>query len=706
MLKKITIGSNNFTMYHKLVIILHVGVFNIINLHANEVSPGIVYLISSAKPDSIMLRWAPGNIEAWRHGNTYGYKLEKIPILRDSSIIENPTSQPLLKGKLPLPLAAWEKQVKANKWAAIAAQALYGEEFRPQLDEEVSIETYYLKSKEEGQRFSFALHAADMSPEVAKMSALMYVDKDVKASEKYLYRLMIDYPDTLKHLQDTSLAFTGVEDYIPLPKPFEFEVSFKSKSAILKWNAFAHENTYISWETERSDDGGESFQPVKFGSGFQLEQSNQVKPEFMYAIDSFPKNGVVYKYRLRGISSFGEKGPWSGVISGQGKAPIKSSPSISGYQVLKEKVTLKWEFPRGEEDMIDGFILLRSENDQNDFKRVSNIIKPNLREYTDKHPLNTGYYKIEAFREGTVSKKSFPYLIQLSDNIPPGKPTGLKGEADSNLVVTLSWKANKEDDIEGYVVFRSESGNDEFSRMNNKVILQNSFMDTLVKNNLNKQVLYKIAAYDKRYNQSELSDILVVEKPDVIKPSAPVWVETTNKKNGVSLKWIGSSSKDVDYYNLKIMDLSKDSIWHINTIHHEEKVNHYEYFDKSPPWDQTIKYFLTAVDGSGNESSLVESISIAPNGLMANKDKLKLTYNVDQESGKLILFWNTLQNVISYRIYMNRENEGYTLLYTLDGEKNSIELDGVKIGKTYRYTLKAYAINNQIITSDELKLIF
>lgn len=52
------------------------------------------------------------------------------------------------------------------------------------------------KSQESEQRFAYALMAADLDFEVAKLAGWAYVDKDVKPSERYLYTI---YHQSKKH---------------------------------------------------------------------------------------------------------------------------------------------------------------------------------------------------------------------------------------------------------------------------------------------------------------------------------------------------------------------------------------------------------------------------------------------------------------------------------------------------------------------------
>src|SRR5690606_24624939 len=155
-----------------------------------------------------MLRWAPTNKETWKLGNQYGYVVERLTLVEQKQRLAKPKKEILTVAPLkPYPLNSWEPVAKNSKYGAIAAQALFGEEFKT--DTKSASSTWYQmyqKSTEEDMRFGFALFAADMDVHTAEASGLRFVDRKVKKGDKYLYRIYIQQPTTTLKV-DTALVF-------------------------------------------------------------------------------------------------------------------------------------------------------------------------------------------------------------------------------------------------------------------------------------------------------------------------------------------------------------------------------------------------------------------------------------------------------------------------------------------------------------------
>ena len=84
----------------------------------------------------------------------------------------------------------------------------------------------------------------------------------------------------------------------------------------------------------------------------------------------------------------------------------------------------------------------------------------------------------------------------------PAQPQGLLAEAHS-ASVTLSWHANTENDVEGYMVLRCPKGTDEWNTSARKLATPN-FTDNTCRQGLT--YIYKVKAIDRAWNLSEASD--------------------------------------------------------------------------------------------------------------------------------------------------------------------------------------------------------
>lgn len=665
-----------------------------------------IHVIARPTTESILLRWAPGDYKYWDLGNKYGYKLVRYTLMRDSVLLLEPEYKNMATdGIAAWPLNEWKELVEKGKYGGIAAQAIYGESFVVDAGLGTTPEKVTYKAREQMQRFSFALYVADVSPEVAEASGLWFTDNSVKKNEMYLYRVFFNLPDSLSNINDTAFVFTGIRDFTPLPVPIELSAEFGDRTALLSWNVFAQNNIYIAWDLERSTNG-KTFSAVNIDPIVAVTPAKDANPEYTYKYDSIPDNKKEVFYRLRGISSFGEYGPWSEVISGKGIEEIKAVPNITTHEIIKERVKINWEFPEDMESTITGFKILRSNNHELNFEEIYSKLKPSERTYTDKKPLGTNYYKVMAYRDSIPGKSGFAHMVQLTDNTPPVKPQSLTGLIDSAGIVTLTWKPNPDEDIYGYRVFHSSSGNDEYSQLTHRPVVDTFFIDTINKKDLNPSVFYKIVAIDLRQNQSEFSAIAELIKPDDTPPSIPVITNILAQLNGIELTWINSTSSDVAKH--EVYRIAKgDSVWNkITEIPYKKASKETKFIDENCSVTSPNQYKVFAVDKSDNFSE--PSLSILIKGLQNRmKPNLqKISKKVNYEEGKIYLSWELPESSVKLiKTYRKFNEEPYAIYETLNGDATEFEDYGMKVSEHYAYRFKLVFDDGSISGfSDEIKI--
>ena len=90
------------------------------------------------------------------------------------------------------------------------------------------------------------------------------------------------------------------------------------------------------------------------------------------------------------------------------------------------------------------------------------------------------------------------------DTAAPAKPAGLLAESQS-ASVRLSWTANTETDVEGYMVVRAPKGTDDWNTIARQ-LAETYFVDNTCRPNTS--YIYKVKAIDRSQNISEASDIV------------------------------------------------------------------------------------------------------------------------------------------------------------------------------------------------------
>ncbi len=638
-----------------------------------------VQLLCSPRKDSILLRWAPTDQKAWKVGNQYGYKVMRYTILRDNEI---PTDKsPVLLTKEPLkprPLIDWEPY-QEEKYVAIAAECIFNDQFKGVKtggNPFIAVKKY----QNDQHRFSFALYAADQSLKAAALSGLYIADKTVKPNEKYLYKVFIASADTALRA-DTAIAFTGISEYQPLPKPFDLEAEWGDKQVNLSWNFIYLKHIYNSYIVEKSDDGGKSYKPFSENALVQLAEEG-VTPHKIYKTDSLVGNDIKYYYRVKGISAFGEVGPASDSVFGQGVKPIVSAPTITSNEVINNRhIKLGWEYPEDMNKYITGFRIYSSSKPKGRKQRIYESKQPIERTFTDTMPDINNYYTISVFNQTKEKFSSIITYSQLVDSFPPKPPVNVVGLVDSIGKVTLTWKRNTDKDLDGYRVYSSNNPNFEFILETPAVIKDTVFVDTINIKTLTRSIFYRVRAIDLRQNQSAFSEIVKLNRPDVIPPVAPVIKSFEEQKGGISITWVNSSSGDVASHRLLRKMKNELNFQEVAMFFKSAEVMS-TYIDKKVLPGKEYIYSVAAKDESGLET-ISKTIGVKTTG---TKEVIKLSKR--EETGKVKLLWDIKSDKQIVRVLVYRKvGEGSLELY--DNSITDSYIDSkVSLEKTYEYKIK------------------
>jgi fibronectin type 3 domain-containing protein len=641
----------------------------------------------------------------WEDANRAGYVLERVTLMRDGSLLATPERRILTPSPAkPVPLNSWENAVKNNKYAAIAGQALYGKTFEMDNKTAPNLYSVITKVQERDTRFSFALFSADQSPEVAKLSGLWYTDKEVRKNEKYLYRVFVA-GKSIK--ADTGFVYTSTAEFQPLPVPLDLKANFGDRKVELSWNQLYFRHIYTAYILERSNDGGKTFKSVSPEPLVNLVPTGKAYPEQFYITDSVPENSKIYHYRVRGLNSFGETSEPSEVVSGAGHPAISFTPYITeNYSVENNKVSLNWEFPKEKNIEITGFKMARSSNPKTGFVYIEKNISPESRQFTDLKPLLTNYYVISAFNKFGDEIRSMPVLVQLVDSVPPLPPVSLKGEIDTTGKVTVRWKPNKEEDIYGYRIYRSNYAQEEFSQITSAPVHDTIFIDHINLKTLTRSVFYRIMAIDKKQNHSQFSEPLELKRPDRIAPVPPVFKEVKSSANGVYLKWINSTSTDVKSH-LLYRSIAGSKEWELIAAYEAaDSIDHYT--DTKADSVNYSSYTLIAKDFDNNESTPVVPVTgkKIDSGIRPGIDKLFT--EIDREKRNIQLAWKKPEGTVyRYLIYRANGEAGLTLYKSIPGVSEIFTDTELKVNTRYQYSIKVvYANGSQSVFCKPIAIDF
>jgi len=670
-------------MNKKLILLLFVLVFGQkISFAQSEEQLPEVRVIARVQEDKILLRWTLNTPVSWRKGNRYGYTLERYTISRDRKTLANPEKLIIGQNFIPAPMMEWEVIAESNDNGAIMAQALYGQSFV--VEGGGGFASIINKAEEQQQRFAFGLYAADQDFEIAKKAGLGYVDTTIKPNEKYLYKVISNIPETELKTKEGGV-YKGIIDYEPLPEPVDFVGIFQDGATLLSWDSKLLKNTYNSYIIERSEDGN-TFKKLGDLPYTAINKEEKENSRTVY-IDSI-KNDKNYLYRIKGVSSFGEIGPASNIVEGEGKKVLKFVPHLKTKHIKSEsEVELTWTFPEEGNTDITGFTLKRSDTDRGAYSPVITNISPTARKISYDKLRASNYFKITANGKNNDIRDSFSMLVQPIDSIPPEKPIGLKGIVDSTGIVTLEWTANKEEDLLGYRIYRGNLKNEEYSQITKTPYENNSYVDTVKVESLNSKVYYQIMAVDKRYNMSEFSEVLELIKPDLIPPTSPVFTSYDIKDGIVNLEWANSSSEDVEAHYIYRKG-KEDPNWTL--LYQSPKFKNKSYQDKKVEEGYYYSYTIIARDISGLESNPAPPVSVViPKTTL--KPGVKGFYgNVNEYEKTILLSWRYKDTeVSSFELFRAVDDKPSSLYKVLPAGTNRFTDSGLTINSSYKYIIRA-----------------
>jgi len=630
--------------------------------------------------EQVLLRWAPENFTSWQRGNTFGYSVYRRVVMRDGKIIDKPDS--ILLGTFkPYPLQTWEPYADSNYYA-VAAEAIYGKEFEVTTKGNNFFDMVN-KSREQESRFSIGMLCADQSFTVARMMGLGLIDSTTKKNEAYLYKVVLNYSDTLsKQKMGFVLVDFSYGNFLPRPFGINYEVSENLVTVLVPFEPF--KGVYNSFELQRSDDG-KVYKTVKGKSYYSLSTSPD-DPKYNIYNDSVASQATTLYYRLRGRTSFDSYGPYSDTLS------VKIMPLLSGEpwitdikEIVNKKLSISWEAPDYKQENLKGFMVYSASKYEGPYlESLKTPIDGKQRSIIIDAPVGYAYLKIGALDQFDRPYFSMPRLYQAVDSIPPQAPTGLSGVFDTTGVVTLKWHYGKEKDLLGYQMLYSANDTNEYSLTGNEFIYDSTYKTSFPVDMLSSALYFKVVALDNHYNTSLSSKPIKLIKPDTIPPSSPIVFVSSDSTGVVKVAIAPSHSFDIKLHYLYFIPLG-------------DRTKKIELFKGSIKADTSIvlsntlekgEVYCIAEDVTGRKS--------CSNKLKVGQTTKNLAASFNAIAKPLIddavveLDWDKTMLKGNLMIYRKDEVAGYNLIATVDSQVSMFKDRNVTLNTSYTYKLVGF----------------
>lgn len=542
-----------------------------------------------------------------------------------------------------------------------------------------------------------------LSDAFARYVGVEFHDNTAIKGEEYIYKVHIVRKNTETLLGMSKPIVAG--RFVKENSPDDVVVKPLDKQITMKWKP--DNDRFFAVNIYRQKEGDALTRklnetPILISETSKDSSGNYIYPEVFYKDDSL-ENYVTYKYRLAGLDFFAEETEMTKdfVIQTSDLSP-PSPPYNVKHEINDMEVDFTWEIKPSDDHA--GFNVYRNEKDVFPYQKVNTImLKAEQRKYKDIVPEPRGYYYYVSSVD-TAGNENFlqKLFVDVRDIHPPETPVNLIAKADTG-VVSLSWEANSEKDLMGYLVYRKIKKNKdgEFNLVTAQAIVANQFNDSLPKSAKNKFIYY-VVAMDTSYNKSKPSNLASASMPDVIAPQAPVLKSAYPRGDSIFIEWMPNVEKDIIGYNIYRAESTKD----VGLLLNEELIDPEKtsYIDASALPGKKYEYYLIASDSSGNKSDNSNRFSayIVKKSTGASEIK-KFLVKSRKNSKQVSINWEVepSKELIGCKLFKGNSKElllPYSELIK-EGKYGTID-NKVEENEKYFYQLRVYHANGVVVKTE------
>jgi hypothetical protein len=295
-----------------------------------------------------------------------------------------------------------------------------------------------------------------------------------------------------------------------------------------------------------------------------------------------------------------------------------------------------------------------------------------------------------------------------ADTTPPLPPTGLLLEAARDGFIFISWIRNRENDLSGYIVYRSEEA-DSSAFLALDTIPDFYFID--VQRSYDSLYWYRVTAIDRSGNESPPSPAISARSPNRNDPEAPLLLVLNGEhdagKRLFRLSWSDVEEADLAGFRVYRSPTPFTSADPSLLVAETRKLN----FDDSGVADlsRVFYYGVTAMDRGGRESPL----SPLASDMISPRPEL-VSPAADEGVGPFpLLTWLAVEGAREYRVSMSESEFSGEFWSTLlpAGPRDTVTVRfsglGLAAGNSYYWRISTVTASNGRVNgiSDARRLV-
>lgn len=630
-----------------------------------EESIGVVSLVDV---DSTVLRWAPVNDTLFRLGLANGYEVSKYTLEGDSIRSWQMDAWSLMEWRANVDSTRFDNM--RHRYAAIAAEMTVGD--GPEFSEGMLVSQQDIDES----RFTYALMAADFSALAADGLGLRLVDRHRDGDGPYIYQVQI---------RDTgAVGFTVAdpenrnEALVPL-RP-EARQGDRWVEVLIQHEPV--KNLIAGFFLEKSESPSGPF--ALLNSAPMVPQTDQ---ELLSFKDSLQENYRSYYYRVKAVTVFGDLTDPSEIlmVSGRDFTPPVSPTSVSAVEKEAQTIFLEWEWEGKEE--IEGFGIFRSSSYQGEYELIdSQLLDGSARNYLDRNPIKElpNYYRIGTIDTAGNIGQSLDAMVTLDDYEAPPIVTDLMGTIDTAGRVKLEWGESPAIDLIGYRVYYANAPDHTFTILNSTPLPFPDFFDSTSLNTLTPFIYYRVSAVDNNYNESEMSEILELQKPLTVSIQQPILYDHRVDESGIVIRWARCSNSLADGYILQRRDNASTEWTDLAII---SDITQDSYRDTSALAGEIVHFRLKTTSQLAHESTWSREISVQ---MLQKRISGQIAVSGSKVTDGIQLTWNYNRRGDYYLVVYRESSEGKLKYLEKISEGDEYFLDQAPSAGINSYALRAH----------------